>query len=217
MSRMDDYFEKYMIEHGERSYIRKKNIKKYTIILGILALLCIATNPLTRIRDAYVEKFTNYASQEKSSLKETLNLDSNKNIKEESYTSKYPAPIKGTVTNPYGNGHTGIDIQGEHRTDITCIEDGTVTFAGVQSGYGNCVEIKHFDENGNVFYSFYAHLYEIDVKKDEEVKKFQVIGKEGGQPGVDANAGNSTGHHLHFEIRKASGYGNDVNPTGYIF
>lgn len=42
------------------------------------------------------------------------------------------------------------------------------------------------------------------------------IGNEGGDPNTDPNPGSSTGHHLHFEMRKASGYGNDINPESYI-
>ena len=65
-------------------------------------------------------------------------------------------------------------------------------------------------------YSFYAHLSKINVKAGESVKQGQVIGLEGGDPESDSNPGNTTGHHLHFEIRKASGYGNDLDPTKYI-
>ena len=50
-----------------------------------------------------------------------------------------------------------------------------------------------------------------------KVRQGNVIGIEGGDPKKDPNTGSSTGHHLHFEIRKKSGYGNDVNPKDYIF
>ena len=70
--------------------------------------------------------------------------------------------------------------------------------------------------NGETIYSFYAHLSRIDVKVKDTVKQGQVIGLEGGAPESDPNPGSSTGHHLHFEIRKSSGYGNDVDPTNYI-
>ena len=70
--------------------------------------------------------------------------------------------------------------------------------------------------DGEIVYSFYAHLSQINVTKGDCVVQGQVIGLEGGDPTSDPNHGNSTGHHLHFEIRKASGYGNDVDPTTYI-
>lgn len=112
--------------------------------------------------------------------------------------------------------HTGIDLSGIHRDNVLAVEKGTVTFAGVQNGYGNCIEIKHIIY-GQELYTFYAHLSAIGVINGQEVEQGFIIGKEGGDPRTDQNAGNSTGHHLHFEIRTASGYGNDVNPINYIY
>ena len=135
------------------------------------------------------------------------------------------------ITGMYSK-HTGIDISGVHRDNVIAIYDGIVTIAEIQKGFGNCVEIKHeivtyetvTDEDGNekrvkhteVFYSFYAHLSRIDVVEGMRVKQGNVIGIEGGDPKKDPNAGTSTGHHLHFEIRTKSGYGNDVDPKPYI-
>lgn len=136
-----------------------------------------------------------------------------------------PITCNYTITSNYGTRkhpttgivkkHTGIDIAGIHHTEILAVADGEVTFAGVQNGFGNCIEIKHI-VNGETIYSFYAHLSKINVKSGDKVKQGEVIGLEGGDPESDPNPGNSTGHHLHFEIRKASGYGNDVDPTNYI-
>ena len=136
-----------------------------------------------------------------------------------------PITCNYTITSNYGTRthlttgivkkHTGIDIAGTHHTEILAVADGEVTFAGVQNGFGNCIEIKHI-VNGETIYSFYAHLSKINVKSGDKVKQGEVIGLEGGNPESDPNPGNSTGHHLHFEIRKASGYGNDVDPTNYI-
>ena len=136
-----------------------------------------------------------------------------------------PITCNYTITSNYGTRkhpttgiakkHTGIDIAGTHHTEILAVADGEVTFAGVQNGFGNCIEIKHI-VNGETIYSFYAHLSKINVKSGDKVKQGEVIGLEGGDPESDPNPGNSTGHHLHFEIRKSSGYGNDVDPTNYI-
>ena len=136
-----------------------------------------------------------------------------------------PMTCKYTITSEYGTRkhpttgivkkHTGIDLAGTWHTEILSVADGEITFAGVQNGFGNCVEIKHI-VNGEAIYSFYAHLSKINVKAGETVKQGQVIGLEGGDPKSDPNPGNSTGHHLHFEIRNASGYQNDVDPTKYI-
>ena len=119
-------------------------------------------------------------------------------------------PITGVVKK-----HTGIDISGIHHTQVLAVADGEVTFAGVQNGFGNCIEIKHII-NEETIYSFYAHLSKINVKTGDKVKQGEAIGLEGGDPESDPNPGSSTGHHLHFEIRKGSGYGNDVDPTNYI-
>ena len=136
-------------------------------------------------------------------------------------------PIKGKyqITSDYGTRthpitgevkkHTGIDLGGEHRTEIYAVADGEVVFAGVQNAFGNCIEIKH-EIDGEIIYSFYAHLSRIDVKVGQEIKQEEVIGLEGGDPNTDPNPGSSTGHHLHFELRSKSGYGNDVNPRKYI-
>lgn len=157
------------------------------------------------------------------------------------YKGRFPMPLKGVITSEYGmryhpvtgfyTKHNGIDISGKHRDNVIAIEDGIVTKAEIQRGFGNCVEIKHeivsyetiIDEEGNeksiknveVFYSFYAHLSRIDVVEGMQVLQGNVIGLEGGDPEKDPNPGTSTGHHLHFEIRLKSG-GNTVNPREYI-
>ena len=139
-------------------------------------------------------------------------------------TQNFVKPLKSTytITSAYGTRvhpttgevkkHTGIDLAGTHHAEVVSVADGEVTYAGVQKGFGNSVEIKHI-VNGETIYSFYAHLSRIDVQKGQKVKQSQTIGLEGGDPQTDPNVGNSTGHHLHFELRKASGYGNDIDPT----
>jgi len=142
---------------------------------------------------------------------------------------KFPLPFKGDyiISSPYGmrkdpvtdkiEKHTGIDLIPAYHSEILSIADGEVVFAGVESGYGNCVEIKHTPDTGQVIYSFYAHLSKIDVAAGDMVTAGQTIGVEGGEPNVDGGAGLSTGPHLHFEIRKAEGKGNDVDPYPYLF
>ena len=136
-----------------------------------------------------------------------------------------PIACEYRITSPYGerihpvtekqSKHTGIDLGGEHHTDILAVADGEVVFSGVQQAFGNCIEIKHV-VNGETIYTFYAHMSRLDVKVGDKVTQGQTIGVEGGDPQTDPNPGYSTGHHLHFEIRKASGYGNDVDPNTYI-
>ncbi len=129
-------------------------------------------------------------------------------------TSDYGTRIDPT-TGEEEKFHTGLDIAAEWKTPILAIADGTVTYAGENGGYGYCIEIEHV-VNGEKIYSFYAHLYEIDVQVGDTVIKGQQIALEGGKPG-DAGAGTSTGAHLHFEIRKISGsYSSAVDPRNYL-
>ena len=143
-----------------------------------------------------------------------------------SFTQDFILPIKSeyVITSEYGKRvhpitgetsfHSGIDIVGTHHTEILAVVDGEVTYSGVQSGYGNCVEIKHV-VNGEIIYSFYAHLSKINVKVGQKVIQGEIIGLEGGAS-TDPNPGTSTGHHLHFELRKDTGSGNSLDPNDYI-
>ena len=110
--------------------------------------------------------------------------------------------------------HSGIDIVGTWHTEILAVADGEITYAGVQNGYGNCIEIKHI-VNGETIYTFYAHLSEIKVSVGDRVSQGQVIALEGGDAS-DPNPGTSTGHHLHLEFRSASGSGHSLDPNNYI-
>lgn len=106
--------------------------------------------------------------------------------------------------------HSGIDLVGSTGSNILSIQSGEVTWAGLQNGYGNCVEIKHIDENGTTFYSFYAHMRDNStcVSKCQNVQEGQIIGVQG-------STGNSTGDHLHFEIKLEDK--TTVNPASYLF
>jgi murein DD-endopeptidase MepM/ murein hydrolase activator NlpD len=189
-------------------------------ILIIFVPIYLITNPLESIKLLF--------SESDIGIVETLKLE-NPNIPQKGdliFKGKFPLPIQGVITCDYGyrispiNGklekHTGIDISGKHHDNIISIEKGTVTFSGLQNGYGNCVEIMH-EIDGEVFYSFYAHMSRIDIVVNQQVEQGDIIGIEGGDPRSDPNPGYSTGHHLHFEIRLKSGYENDIDPKEYIF
>ena len=106
--------------------------------------------------------------------------------------------------------HTGIDLVGNTGSKVLSVKNGEITWAGWQNGYGNCVEIKHTGEAGKIFYTFYAHMRDnsICVSKGQTVVEGQVIGVQG-------TTGNSTGDHLHFEIRLEDKSTND--PAPYLF
>ena len=128
-------------------------------------------------------------------------------------TSEYGYRIH-PVSNVY-RLHSGIDMVGKIHGNILSIADGEVVWASVRGSYGNCVNIKHTTPDGSVFYSFYAHLSQINVTENQLVKQGQIIGLQGGAK-TDPNPGTSTGSHLHFEIRLSQN-GDYQNPRNYIF
>ena len=143
------------------------------------------------------------------------------------YNGTFPMPVQNAVvTSEFGSRvhpvtgkssfHTGIDLAGIWHSNISTVEKGTVVWAGVQRGYGNCVEVKHITEGGTTYYTFYAHLARIDVTEGQEIQQGTVVGIQGGDPTRDPNPGYSTGSHLHFEIRKSE-KGDFVNPREYLF
>lgn len=121
-------------------------------------------------------------------------------------TGMFAWPVSGAALSSsfgerWGRAHKGIDLVSGNRT-IKAADAGTVTFAGVQSGYGNVVIVDH--KNGYVTY--YGHLSSISVSVGQRLE-------QGGKIGIMGNTGRSTGTHLHFEIRKN---GTAVNPLKYL-
>ena len=119
-------------------------------------------------------------------------------------------PITGTISSRYGvssrirsSTHTGLDIAASTGTPIKVIADGTVTSAQYTGSYGYLVKVEH----GNGVESWYAHTSKMYVKAGDEVKAGDVIAAVG-------STGNSTGPHLHLEIRIN---GQHVNPQKYIY
>ncbi|RTE49012.1 M23 family metallopeptidase [Actinobaculum sp. 352] len=95
--------------------------------------------------------------------------------------------------------HAGQDMAAPLNTPIFAIADGTVTHAGkgIEGRSNNLIIIKH-EINGEIFYSWYVHMYDdgVHVKEGDRVTAGQQIGKVGSN-------GNSTGPHLHLEIHDA--------------
>ena len=118
---------------------------------------------------------------------------------------QWPLPENGTITSYFGNRvnpvtgkpdfHTGTDIAMPEGTPILAAADGTVEIAnGTDSwgdSYGYYVKLDH----GSGFETLYAHCSSICVTAGQEVSQGEVIGYVG-------TTGNSTGNHLHFEVRK---------------
>ncbi|SDE77690.1 peptidoglycan DD-metalloendopeptidase family protein [Sporomusa acidovorans] len=121
-------------------------------------------------------------------------------------------PTNGEVTSrfgwrnsPWGRGsdwHPGIDIANEAGTPIVATADGVVVNSSWVSGYGNMVEIDH----GNGMVSIYGHNAQLLVNVGQQVKKGQLIARMG-------STGDSTGPHVHYEIRVN---GTAVNPSSFL-
>ncbi|MGW0945779.1 M23 family metallopeptidase [Streptomyces sp. NPDC002623] len=106
--------------------------------------------------------------------------------------------------------HSGQDFAVPTGTKVMAAHGGTVVKAGGNGAgdgpaYGNAIVIKH----ANGVYSQYAHLSHINVKVGQVVKTGQKIALSG-------NTGNSSGPHLHFEIRTTANYGSAIDPVKFL-
>ena len=110
------------------------------------------------------------------------------------------------ISSPYGprwgKMHTGTDLAAAKGTNVFAWKSGVITYAGWNGNYGNFIEVAHYD--GTV--SRYAHLSGYAISKGDVVNQGQTIGYVG-------TTGNSTGYHLHFEIKINDNF---VNPMNYL-
>jgi murein DD-endopeptidase MepM/ murein hydrolase activator NlpD len=102
--------------------------------------------------------------------------------------------------------HAGIDIGAPYGTSVWSADDGTVVYAGYASGYGTLVLISHGTVGGKDITTGYAHMSALLVSEGQHVSRGQQVGRVG-------NEGNSTGPHLHFEVRLD---GEPVDPLGWV-
>jgi murein DD-endopeptidase MepM/ murein hydrolase activator NlpD len=111
--------------------------------------------------------------------------------------------------------HTGIDIACPTGSEVFAVQDGTVTGASWGRSYGTQIVIDQDAIEGATRipggWAIYAHLSKVLVKPGDKVKKGDKIGLSG-------NSGNSTGPHLHYEIRNQLKWtgGKDQNPMPFI-
>lgn len=111
-------------------------------------------------------------------------------------TFVWPAGNHVLSGNDYWDGHLAIDIAAGEGAPIYAADSGVVVFAGsATGGYGNMVMIDH----GNGYQTLYAHLSSVRVNCGQSVS-------QGGTIGFGGSTGNSTGPHLHFEVRYQGGF-----------
>ena len=147
--------------------------------------------------------------QEQNQQKKEKELNS-KGISEINGIQLACRPVSGTISSRYGvsssirsSNHTGLDIASPKGTPIKVVATGTVTFASYQGSYGNLVKVNH----GNGIETWYAHTNKMYVTAGKKVEAGEVIAEVG-------STGNSTGAHLHLEIRMN---GQHVNPQKYLY
>ncbi len=122
-------------------------------------------------------------------------------------SGKLAAPVSGyRITSGFGprwgRTHLGVDLALPAGSGISAADSGTVVFSGTEGGYGNLVKLDH----GNGIVTYYAHCSRLLVTEGQSVKQGQAIAEVG-------STGNSTGPHLHFEVRVN---GENVDPMGYL-
>ncbi|MEI7032891.1 M23 family metallopeptidase [Streptomyces pratensis] len=123
-------------------------------------------------------------------------------------------PVAGShVTTGYRSGgslwssgsHSGVDFLAPSGSSVVAVGAGTVVEAGWGGAYGNNIVLRMTDGT----YTQYGHLSSIGVSVGQSVSSGQQIGLSG-------STGNSTGPHLHFEVRSTPDYGSDMDPVGYL-
>ncbi|MEV7085228.1 transglycosylase family protein [Streptomyces sp. NPDC093085] len=127
-------------------------------------------------------------------------------------TGGLTAPVNASTGTPYHQSgswasgyHTGVDFPVPTGTSVKAVAAGQVVSAGWGGAYGYQVVIRHADGK----YSQYAHLSALTVREGQSVSGGQRIARSG-------STGNSTGPHLHFEMRTGPGYGSDIDPLAYL-
>lgn len=119
---------------------------------------------------------------------------------------KYLWPVDGgKITDLFGGerNHGGMDIGAAEYSEIYAADSGKCLYAGWEPGYGNFVILQH--EDG--YFTVYGHCVELLCQPELEVKRGDVIALVG-------NTGDSTGAHLHFEVRDPNGV--RINPTQFL-
>ena len=119
-------------------------------------------------------------------------------------------PVSGIISSRFGvrssirsSAHTGLDIATSTGTPVAAAASGTVTFSGWKGSYGNLLVITH----SNGIQTYYGHCNKLYVSAGQSVSAGQTVAAVG-------STGNSTGPHLHFEIRSN---GVALNPQNYLY
>lgn len=163
------------------------------------------------INKVYSEDNSKYTPVEIATAEKKVTTEL-QNIKSKSVNGIYLAqkPISGVITSRFGDResirsfpHNGLDIAAPYGTKIKSATSGKVTTSGEVGSYGNLVVV----DCGNGVQIYYGHCSKLLVNVGDKVNAGDIIAEVG-------STGNSTGNHLHFEI-KINGV--SVNPQNYIY
>jgi len=153
---------------------------------------------------------TNTLETAKTNIIKKLNINTTEEIANINGIKIATLPVTGVISSRYGasssirsSRHTGLDIAAKTGTPIKVVANGIVAFAAESGSYGYLVKVDH----GNGVETWYAHTSKMYVKQGQKVKAGDIIAAVG-------NTGNSTGSHLHLEVRVN---GQHVNPQKYLY
>lgn len=160
------------------------------MIIAVAILLCLQTtisdlSPVFQRWSARIDTFQNTLDKVSNLTKGTWEM-----------------PMQGTITQGYNSGNHGVDIGAPEGTVVRASRKGTVKSVGMMGVYGLTVVIDH----GEGMETLYGHNSQVLVKKG-----YPVIA--GTKIALSGNTGESSGPHLHFEIRKN---GATVDPMDYV-
>ena len=203
-------------EQNEIKILKSRSEQTSIVLANMKTLQQSYIKDLSEGEKKLQEEITKY-KEDQAELERQILLATNRLDPDIQYTGGqmlWPVAISGTViTSNYGvrehpiqgvvKQHTGLDIgNAPLGTPVVAALDGVVSYAGWLGGYGNCVMINH----GNGVVSLYAHGNKILTSVNTKVKQGDTIMEVG-------STGNSTGPHLHFEVRIN---GNYTNPLNYV-
>ncbi|AVH55105.1 MULTISPECIES: transglycosylase family protein [Streptomyces] len=172
-----------------------------------------APKPKPTKQSSTKQSSTKQSSTKQSSTKQSSTKQSSTDQAKEAKAPSVVAPVNASAGTPYrasGSSwskgyHTGVDFPVATGTSVQAVAAGQVAEAGWGGSFGYQVVIRHADGH----YTQYAHLSAISVKSGQSVVSGQRIGRSG-------STGNSTGPHLHFEVRRGPGFGTDIDPVAYL-
>ena len=204
-------------EETEVKLLKAKREQTTVILQNTMTMQQEEANKLSEQEKKIQQEISIYKAEQaqiEAAIMQATNNAASKDIQYTGGTMLWPVAVSGTViTSSFGirehpiqgivKQHTGIDIgNATYGSPVVAAEDGVVTYAGWLGGYGNCVMISH----GNGIVTLYGHGQKVLTELHKEVKKGDLIMEVG-------STGNSTGPHLHFEVRVN---GTCVQPLNYV-